>query len=59
MVRPRSQSTNANSARSNSNVADPILAAPLRPIGGMIIASARAGIGFVWDDAAVARYRVA
>ena len=41
------------------NVADPILAEPLRAIGGMIIASARAGIGLVRDDAAVARHRVA
>jgi hypothetical protein len=41
------------------NVADPILAEPLRPVGGMITPSARPGIGLVWDDTAVARYRVA
>jgi len=41
------------------NVDDPILAEPLRPVGGMITPSARPGIGLVWGDTAVARYRVA
>ena len=41
------------------NVADPILAEPLRPVGGMITAAQRPGIGLVWDDRAVQTYRVA
>jgi mandelate racemase len=41
------------------NVADPILAEPLRAADGMISASARPGIGLAWDDKAVQRYRVA
>lgn len=41
------------------NVADPILAEPLRLVGGMIAASERCGIGLIWDDTAVQKYRVA
>jgi mandelate racemase len=41
------------------NVSDPILAEPPRTVGGMITPSARPGIGLVWNDTAVARYRVA
>ena len=39
--------------------ADPILAEPLRPVGGMITEAQRPGIGLVWDDRAVQTYRVA
>jgi mandelate racemase len=41
------------------NVADPVLAEPLRPVQGRVEAAERPGIGIGWDEAAVRRYRVA
>jgi mandelate racemase len=41
------------------NVADPILARPLRPSGGTISASTQPGIGLAWDADAVQKYRLA
>lgn len=40
------------------NAADPILVEPLAVVGGMLSASMRPGIGIVWDDKAVQKYRV-
>lgn len=40
------------------NVADPILADPLRPVDGLISPSTRPGSGVAWDDTAVQKYRV-
>ncbi len=40
------------------DVAAPVLAEPLRPVDGMIQASARPGIGLQWNEEAVKRYRV-
>ena len=40
------------------NVADPILADPLRPVDGTITAPPRPGSGLVWDDAAIRKYRL-
>ncbi|HEV8142082.1 MAG TPA: enolase C-terminal domain-like protein [Methylomirabilota bacterium] len=40
------------------DVAAPVLAEPLRPVDGMIEARARPGIGLVWNEDAVQRYRV-
>jgi mandelate racemase len=40
------------------NAADPILAEPLAVVGGRASASTRPGIGIVWDDKAVQKYRV-
>ena len=40
------------------DVAAPVLAEPLRPVDGMIQASARPGIGLQWNEDAVTRYRV-
>lgn len=41
------------------NVADPVLAEPLKPSGGVLTASSRPGVGLLWDEAAVRRYRMA
>jgi mandelate racemase len=41
------------------NVADPVLAEPLRPAEGRVAPADRPGIGLTWDEAAVKRYRVA
>ncbi len=40
------------------NLADPMLAEPLRPVDGTISVPRLPGTGRVWDDAVVRRYRV-
>lgn len=40
------------------NVADPVLAEPLRPIDGAVTPPERPGTGIAWDVAAVRRYRM-
>ena len=41
------------------NVADPVLAEPLAVVDGAVTASNRPGVGIVWNEAAVRRYRAA
>jgi mandelate racemase len=41
------------------DVAQAVLAEPLRPVDGTIMAPARPGLGIAWDEAAVRRYVVA
>jgi mandelate racemase len=40
-----------------TNVADPVLAEPLRPVGGAVSAPSRPGIGIAWDDKAIQKWR--
>ena len=40
------------------DVAAPVLAEPLRPVDGTIMAPSRPGLGLAWDEAAVRRYLV-
>ncbi len=41
------------------NLADPVLAEPLLASDGALMASGRPGIGLVWDETAVRRFRIA
>jgi mandelate racemase len=41
------------------NVADPVLAEPLRPSAGCVTAPDRPGIGLTWDEGAARKYAVA
>jgi mandelate racemase len=40
------------------DVAAPVLAEPLRPVDGTIMAPSRPGLGLAWDEAAIRRYLV-
>ena len=40
------------------DVAAPVLAEPLRPVDGALVAPSRPGLGLAWDEAAVRRYAI-